>query len=374
MTISQHIAQVFIDGKPLTPLEGTCKIDRSWSPYVQADFTLPASAALALLDPRKSPPPRVYITARQVFGESTKASAVSAKYLGRTADQMSTLFAGLKASEVSSRFFYPWNTSPTPHGSTSRQLNLTLRTKRTNYAEQTVTIEASSDEALLQDYALVSTEERVFQSTSVRTIVSMVLRTAGFALTPGTADGTIEDDSAIWEPGVSAWDFLAPYVQQAGLRLWSDGSRGWHLQKDNATTPGHVSLSTAKTVTALEYEVSRGGDWADAVVIKYTWDDANGDTQTRYDVARTGAGTKAIQLHYEQRYPGPGAAKHVLRRKNALGQVIPVTAVSSYNVEPGQSFDITAVGQPKRTGHIEAVEWTWPDDEMTITTTDTLAK
>lgn len=376
MTISKHevTARVYTGDSyvDLPVSDGNIEMRADWMPFITGTIVVPLSDAVMSLDPRQSPPPRVYVTATQTFGTSKKASELSARNAGNTAADMSSQWVGMTGEWMSEMYFQSWNLPGYGvEGSTSRNFNLTLRSREVNYKNQTVTLQLASDEALLEDYALVRTVPWVLQSQSIRTIVSMVLDHLGFSLSPGAADGVIEDVSASWEPGQTAWDFLQPMVQASNLRLWADGNRLWTLESTQIVIGGHVDLSTDTNLTDVSSDISREGDWYDAVVVKYTWDDTLGVQQTRYDVAQTSpTPTKVLSLSYETQYPGPGAAGAVLARKQQLGEVIPVQSVAAYDVEPGWTFYLNLPGQATRFGSVNAVEWRWPEDTMSITTKD----
>lgn len=362
MTIDAQTATVTIADETLDVKSLRVKMDRSWSPFVQGQATLPVALDI---DPKAGI--RARVTMRQVFGESAQASELSTEFTGMLASDVSALWAGMTAAEVSAEYFTPWNSFGV-RGSTSRFLDLTVRKASTNARARETVLELASDEADAQGFILVQSVAITFGTFSVRSIVSQVLAKMGARLLAGTADGTLEA-TATWEPGVAAWAFLAPLVQQAGLRLWCDGRRAWRLESDDQSPVGGITLSSRDTLTdaTIDADIDNPVGWADAVVIVYKWRDSNGVNQTKYDVAGDPKPRHGVTLTYDDTpYPGPGAATQVLRRRQRRGKVIPVDAVSTFEATPDMSFLVAIDGIPQQSGTIQSVEWRLPQAEMTV--------
>ncbi|WP_025159368.1 hypothetical protein [Leifsonia aquatica] len=370
-TIDQHTfsASVNVTGGTLAPESARITLDEGWSPYIQAEVTCaaPAGAVLERIDPREDV--RASLVLRRDFGGSDPASVLSAQFAGKKASAVTTAWAGLHARDVTAAHFYPWNDFGV-RLPTTRTMNLSVRSRRRGHRDGTLVLTLASDEALLQDYKLVDTQPYTPTLSSVRAVVQAVLGRIGRALVPGTADGTIDAAASIWKPGVSGWDYLAPLVQQAALRLWCDEFGLFHLDAGAvATATGSLALSYTGTVTAAEDSIDRDtDDWYDAVIITYSWTDALGVQQTAYDAATTPGYSRALALEYDTPYPGPGAAQAVLNRAIGRGRVLSPTAVSDYAATPGQPVTITLDDTPIQTGYVSSVVFEWPADEMTVKT------
>lgn len=159
-----------------------------------------------------------------------------------------------------------------------------------------------------------------------------------------------------WTPGQSLFEFLQPLLNMAGLRLFCDENRVWRLVKpEEYDVPGYVVAQGGYNTTEGADIISRNDDtWADAVVVKYAWTDANGFTQTRYDAAGDPTG-KAIFRELEREYPGPGAAQHILNSYTGRGRVQSVTALGQYAATPGQDVTINLPGTLTQTGKVRSV-------------------
>lgn len=369
-TVDRHTlaASVSVPGGTLDVKDARITLDEGWSPFIQAQLTcvVPDEAVVELLDPRR--PLRASIVIRRDFGGSDPASALSDEFAGKKASDVTAAWAGLHARDITADHFYPWNDFGVRSPSV-RTLSLAVRSRPRRHRDGTITLSLASDEALLQDYALVDTQSWSPTLSSVRQVVSAVLGRIGRTLVAGTADGAIDPSASVWKPGVAAWSYVSPLVQAAGLRLWADEFGLFHLDAGLPAAPGNLSLSYTGTITEATDTIDRDtDDWYDAVVITYTWTDALGAQQTQYDVASSPGFSKVLSLNYDTPYPGPGAASAVLGRALGRGRTLDLTTVSDYTATPGQATTITLDNTPIQTGYLSAVTWQWPDAEMTVKT------
>lgn len=173
-------------------------------------------------------------------------------------------------------------------------------------------------------------------------------------------------DAMIWQPGVTAWDWLEPLLQATGLRLFCDETRKWWLETSGTTREGVINIAADRNATQARDKISRTSDsWFDAVVIAYTDNtDENGKAFTIYDV--TDPGTLTLKLEYDRPYPGPGAAAAVLNRAQGRGRVLNLEAVNNYDATPGMAIVATLPDSPIQSGVISSVQWSFPDDRMTL--------
>jgi len=369
MTISRHNISAIYKNFNIPIIDAEITMDDSWSPYVQASFSTPFTEEIAqILDPRSGN--RITLFTEQVFGNSDPISVWSSLYGGQTIAALTSAYGSGFIYEVSAPHYFPYNNFGA-RSSTIRNFNLSIRSRAINHENGIITVDLASDEALLIDYALVSSE--IFQPAilDIRNLINLVLEDIGTRLAFDNNDtGTIEDGSQYWEPGQTAWDYLAPLVQQTGLSLYCDEKRIWHLVKDSFIASGQTSLDYTNTLTQATEIISReSNDWYDAVVIKYTWTDALGATQNAYDTANSANPTKVLSLTYEdQRYPGAGAAQRVLDRAQGRGRVNEVTAVSDYNTTPRQPATINLPFTDIQTGFVSAVTFSYPSDTMQVKT------
>jgi len=161
-----------------------------------------------------------------------------------------------------------------------------------------------------------------------------------------------------WTPGQSLFDFLQPLINASGLRLFCDEQRVWRLVRpEEYEVPGYVVAQTGHNATEGTDTITRNDDtWADAVVVKYTWTGADGDTQTAYDAAGDPNG-KTIYRELEREYPGAGAAAAILNNFKGRGRTQAVTVIGQYGATPGQDASISLPGSYTQTGKVRAVEF-----------------
>lgn len=347
-------------------------MDDTWSPYIQGSLTCSIEGVdFDLVDPRNEV--RLIIVARQDFGKSDILADLTDLFGGSTVADITADWSGLAVSQITSDHYAPYNSFGI-RGSTIKYFNVVLRERVINFDTSTMVLNFASDEALLQDYALVANQPAISVTSNLRTIVSNTLRRIGGTLQPGTASATVAIESATWDPGMTGWDYLEPLIQQAGLRLYCDNQRLWHLVTAPHTESGTVALSYIETVKSAEEKVSRDDErFYDAVVIKYEYVDTLGNTIISYDTAESPNFSKVLFLEYATAYPGAGAAQKILAQAPTYALTGDITAISDYSATPGMACTITLPVTGTVNGTIKALTWSFPSDEMTVTTADLAA-
>ena len=366
MTVSRHNATAYVGETELDVKTATVTLDRTWSPYVAATLTLPkpSEAILDALDPRIRP--RVSLFLSQDFGNSEKVSLLTSLFAGLTVAAVTTAYANEFLFERTTEYFEPFNASQIIP-STRRYLNLGVRTTTVDHNTGEVSLDLTSDEALLQDYALVALQNFTPGYTSVKTAVNDALKRIGAVLQITALDGTVEATSTDWEPGQTAWDYISPLLTSAALRLYCDEQRFWYLVDDNAEVPGVLILTDTDTIVQATDGISRDARWYDAVVITYTFrDPITGTTTVNVDTAQGDTVTKVLSLEYSTAFPGPGAAARVLSRATGLGRIQSVQAVNDYNATPGQEARISLPGTLENIGTVQSIVWNLPSDVMAV--------
>jgi len=409
MTISKHNIEAWVGTQRLGVISGDITMDESWAPYVQGSITIPLDMdILDSIDPRTGARIKVFIS--QEYGESDKLSVITTNYSGQTLAAISTEYAGKTLADLSAWYFAPYNqpgsnkldtlsnlftggtleTASTawdgllfediseqfyrsyPDGINNnheRGLDLTVRSRTLDVGESTITIELASDEALMLDFAHVGVNNFAPASQDLRTIVKEVLSKIGDALVDGAVTSTVDSAAIIWQPGQTAWDYLNPLVKKAGLRLYCDEKRLWHLVTDTDTLPGLVELFSVGTIKSTAEVIDRNSDeWFDAVVIKYSYVNDLGQTVNAFDTAAENGYSKVKLIEFDTPFPGLGAAQRILDRALARGSQQDVTAVSNYAVTPSTQCTIYITGFPALENYIKSVTWNFPSDEMTIKT------
>lgn len=354
-TLDRHDWALQIGGHTLSIITGSVTLDAGRAPFVQATVLCKYPGTTTPFDPRQNV--RAQLTMTQVFGTSEPVSALSADWAGYTLSDVATLYLTDLVATISGDYGVPWNAQT--RAPTQKRLDLMVRALDVDHVDQTMRLDLASDEAALIDYKRFSTTTDVATDPTVRQFVGGVLRELGLVLLDGPADAPVGDAARPWEPGVDAWDFIEPVVSQAGLRLWCAGDRVFRLTAEDEPPTNSLSLSGTGTVKKARTQISMKSDlYADAVLVTYRWRDANGDEHVRYDSAsETSTPTKVLHIERETPYPGPGAAKYILRRRRGYGNVIPIDAISNYNVTPGDAFTLTLRSGYTEAGQVAAVDY-----------------
>ncbi|KRC60922.1 hypothetical protein ASE14_08150 [Agromyces sp. Root81] len=207
------------------------------------------------------------------------------------------------------------------------------------------------------DGATVDTEEYAYAWTGAAN-ASTSTRAALIDRSPQMLD---------WEPGESAWDFIQPIFQTAGLRLYCNEQRQWFLVDAGYIADGHTQLAVGLNTTEADDTISRdGSDWCDAALVVYRWNDQTDTPTVRYDWYAEPDHTRVRVVELRRAYTGTGFAKYIVKRAAGMGRQITASAVSQYQAQPGQPITITLPDTPIQTGLIASVEWRLDDDEMTV--------
>ena len=370
MTIDIHTLIASLPNQAeLENTSGQITVDESWSPYVQMTLTCAIPDDLSTLDqidPRAGG--RLFAQAQQDFGDPWSNADFTDRYGAVSNAALTAALGNVPNRTITSLFFVAWNEFG-QRDSTVREFGLSVRSRVIDHVAGEVRITAASDEALLQDYKLLDTVKYINPTaTTLRALTAFVLALIGATLQPGTDDAVVAANATEWLPGTSAWDYLAPTVEKAALRLWCDENRRWWLTQRAPIVPGQLTLRTGAggTISRATDTIDRDGDWYAGVCITYQWNDSAGLQHVAYDVA--GDPRSVLAITRDQPYPGPGAAAQILKQSAGRGRVLDLAAVSDYRATPGQAFTAGLPGTPAQTGIVSAVTWRFPDAEMDVKT------
>lgn len=170
----------------------------------------------------------------------------------------------------------------------------------------------------------------------------------------------------IWEKGTSAWEFISPIVNSAGLRLFCDEQRKWRLiDPTEYAVPGRFTAQTNNTVSGTDTISITSGLYATGVIVTYEWIDSQAVKRTQTDTAGTGPYVDDSWV-VKRPYPGPGLAEARLRKLQGQGRTQAVTTGSDFTVTPGQEVAISLPGTYDQLGTLQSVTWNLADGTQDI--------
>ncbi|PPG53421.1 hypothetical protein C5C41_06765 [Rathayibacter sp. AY1E9] len=361
----------------LPVIAGTLTLDEKNVPFVEADLTipLPDGATRELLDPRDLRRVRIEIRKKFDGGEPLSIAALTGRYRGRGLAGLSQDFANPSPiQKISESLVNRWN-GPNPPADQAFYTDLYLMEAEASFERDEMTLVLAGEEALLMQDASTGLTPYTPGNEFLGTVVSYVLQaTVGrVLLSEDLPYPKVDPEASVWEAGVTAWDYLKPMVEAGGKQLWCDHLGFWHLKAQTEGTRTHSF--EASNVTSMSDTRSRMGTWGDAVVVRYSWPDANGDPQTRNDVAKSVPDpTKPRVFDRDSPYPGPGAASMLLRFVRSRGRDVRLSAVSDYTVYPGDTVNLRLPDGARLTKTVASVSYSFDSDEMTVVTRDAIAE
>lgn len=394
----QTFAAVLPDGTTAGALSGTTvTLDESWTPYAGANLTIPMPASLTPFDPRVKPVPRVKITSRQDFTDSDDVSVFSAQFGAVTVAGLTAAFGGGTVAAITAAHNRPWVAGQNRRR-ILRTFDLGIRKRRRN-RDGTLTLTLAGDEALLQDFAPVlgppyndegGIGGGVVPASSLAEVVTSVLEAVLGVGTVTLAPTRINIDLSEfidgpyapgptpygigWADGITAWDFLNPLLAIAGARLWCDETRVWHIDTIPLDLDTTLEVASDLNLTDFEDEITRDGEWYDAVVVRYSWTTTAGTAKTSSDYAvpgtpwsRTYVVDRALGKQKNSFTPPAGAAAAILKQISTLGRLVPVSAINDFDATPGQALTVT-LPDGAVAGRLAAVTWNLDSREMRLST------
>ncbi len=360
---------------PLDVVDSQITMDIDWAPYVQATITVAPNATytaeyiLDQTDPYLNT--RVQIYAQESFGDSKPLSYLTTLYTGKTLGQVSTIWSGQTLGQLTALWYTPWNGSVMDN--VRRFFNLKVRTASIDVQTQLIRLTLASDESLLGDYAELDTEPYAPNKLTAETAVSYVLAKIGAYLQAGYTDAAIDVEGSVWEPGDDSWSYLQSLLDSVQLRLYCDEQRRWYLT-NSYTTGVSRTLAYGTDYINLNQDAGLDSDFYSAAVVKYSWTDDAGVEQVRYDSYTNTRYNyvKVKKVEYNRRYPGPGAARSIVMRKDQKTITRTSTIVNDYRYTPGDGLTYTGgfyyppLNPTFTEGYVSTVTWSLPTDRMTI--------
>lgn len=174
---------------------------------------------------------------------------------------------------------------------TSRTFDLGVRSRRVNHSDKTIELELASDEALLTDYAPLTTDTGArAHEASLRAVVNYVLGKIGASLETGPWDA---DVTAHWE----LTNLMPNPTVQASVGNWVAGGTNGTLTRGG--TSGSTPIPFTVGYTQTDWTGNSGTGEGGAAVTANTGPWPNVAPSTKHTIslyARVASGTKAVRL------------------------------------------------------------------------------
>lgn len=329
---------------PLDVAGVSLTFDETWSPYIQADIVVKLiddQATLDRLDPRFNC--RVKLTLGYVYdAKETDAHMVA---------------------------------------------DLHLRTREVMRPSNEIKLIAWSDEGKLQDRKRwpgdaiapkTGVNEAVFWAAEVGNYSEPVEIVSQF--NPGYgANFLTEFDLGI---GQDYGKIVIDVANRTNTWIRCDGDRRWHItQRSEVAGVSAHKLMTGPdgTITSSDVALQRE-DYANNVILKYTWKDANNDEVTLFGTGITygngkhGIDTIGFNTYYEERegpitqYAADITAQNVLKYKLSRGRGTRIDAVAAYWLRPGMTVTIQLPTGEQERHLVRAITFTPQTGSMSVTT------
>ncbi len=382
MVLSLHDLYLTAGGVPLDVVSGELTMDERRSPFTEARFTVATPSNQDALNALNAKTGEVRGYARIDYRDPVLASRITG-WAGATvtAAKVTAAMGSRLPKDVTAMFSQWGNPFVTANGqewdAEMLPFRLAVTGAKPDPESELTGIRATSLETRLFDHKRLTDGGIVGPGWNITALVSEVIAMVNPAYQLAAVDGRYETvptnfattQTVQWKAGVSAWDFIDPIMQAAGVTLQCTPDGLWRLVRANADTFYTIGVDA----TAVDVAETRD-EWGDAVVVFYRWRDNNGVDQVRSDYASlnsTPQKTVVIE-HRDVPYPGPGAAVTILNRVQNLAREITVEAVEHFisplgnPVRPGVAIGTSANGEATN-GRMTAVSFDWPSNLMTIT-------
>lgn len=327
------------DGSNATPLqlrELSATFDASWAPYCQTQLTVvaPRVEFRSGIDPRKGLRTRWSITQDSLDGNPVV-----------------------------------------------KQFDLTFRSRIINEAAGTASISATSDEAVLMDWAQGGygtggypdnsggINDAMTRTGYVSNNYKNVTQDADLVKLNEHSVPTYQDQDDMWAPGVTAWDYSSQLAQLSNAYLFCDELGTFYLAPRGYGTDSTQQAFGAGNIIDVADAVSRDDPaWANYAVVTFQPPQGSSSTTLAYVSSDSGAAVrKSINVQQNRRKPNSGnAATGVRTSAQKRGRTLTVDAVADIRVRPNQPGVVSYSGGTFQ-GIIRAVTFVLPAGTMQVT-------
>lgn len=256
---------------------------------------------------------------------------------------------------------------------------LHVRSATRDYVSGIVTVECSGREALMDDKKSIRTAAEPTGATTVLELVewSLLEVFGSFVLSNDAIVASTSipvGDRRNMDPGESHSDLIEPELAAINCRMYDYWGHAWRVgDRDTppnyAAYPGTLELATYTQaegapadhdpiVFRLTQTVSRDGDWADGVLVKFDRLDSGGTVD--YQIPSGGLGganTRGQVVTWQRPKPTANAADQIKTRSVIRGREHEIEARARFDVFPSQEVYVAMPDLGLSAGTIRAIEW-----------------
>jgi hypothetical protein len=231
---------------------------------------------------------------------------------------------------------------------------LWLRSIDEDLVKETITLRATSGEVRFEDKKRISDFPLDTGATTVAELWNYALVDVGEAAAYQFIDGYAlaaipAGDRRMWMQGESASQLFETEMLATTQPIRSYcNDVGYFSVRQFTQPPGYsgalvIDLASGDSGTIVEASASRSRDdgWADATLVKATFDDANGDPQTQYQRYPANGDNRAGQVVDMSRpIYSSLIAQNLTREAERLGRTVRITALADFRCRPGRRIDV----------------------------------
>lgn len=261
---------------------------------------------------------------------------------------------------------------------------MVIRDVDRDWITREVRITCASRESLLADKIRNAPTTVDTGATTVAALVEWSLDNV-FGGAPGTvswvsamtATAIPAGDRRIMQQGDSHFDLIRPELDAIGVRIYDLWGQFWGSSVRNTASSrpplklatydwaDGAPVDTDPTVYSLRERISRSGDWADGVLIKYDTTASGGSVS--YQASGAGANTKGRTITRNRPAPAANAADELVVRTQQRGQDITITCRAQVmDVHTRAPVEVHTLDGTVVTGIMRSVEWDFAAATMRI--------
>ncbi|GAB3118424.1 hypothetical protein [Glaciibacter psychrotolerans] len=349
--VEEFTHAVKFEGASLAVLEFTPSLDMDRVPYLTYTVVIehPGATLYAALDPRRAPAPFFVFKTRQTITDTATGTVLTDSF--PRAGSESTLNGKAWITDVEE-----------------------------NILSGRVTITASSGEVLLESKRRLATAALDTGATTVFALAQYAVADTGqvLAVTDAIVSSTAlpAGERRQWRPGDTAAQLCEAELAAIDCRLYGDEYGSFITSKRSSSPgPGIIGSKTfsdgenGQLFSARETR-SRRGDWADGVLVKFTYTNAAGAQVTELQRSGSGSHTRGIVTTEPRPAPAANLADKQVARAKQRGRTLTLTAQIDLYCYPGYALKLSIDGVTRpQTYTIRTVEWSFHTGVMTVTAT-----